>query len=153
MYLLVLDASNRGFDPPRVPLNPTPPQIPKPPSLPAFPVDTHIHRLAQRWGLTTGNGAGTATVEATERDLKALFPEDSWSVCRVFILVAGGEVCCNSHHLSRNVTATVIHPRCQPTPQARPPFTDHLFRPRALPGPATRPSGLPHLQLGGRAPL
>jgi len=48
--------------------------------LPAFPVDTHIHRLAQRWGLTHGNSAGTVTVEATERDLKALFPETAWWV-------------------------------------------------------------------------
>ena len=42
--------------------------------VPAFPVDTHIHRLAYRWGLTTGKN-----VEKTERDLKKLFPEESWN--------------------------------------------------------------------------
>src|SRR3982751_3280757 len=42
--------------------------------VPAFPVDTHIHRLAQRWGLTAGKN-----VEQTEADLKRLFPEESWN--------------------------------------------------------------------------
>lgn len=41
--------------------------------IPAFPVDTHIHRLAARWGLSSGRN-----VQTTERDLKALFPEDEW---------------------------------------------------------------------------
>ena len=41
--------------------------------VPAFPVDTHIHRLAQRWGLTNGKN-----VKQTEADLKKLFPEESW---------------------------------------------------------------------------
>src|SRR5205085_6334694 len=41
--------------------------------VPAFPVDTHIHRLAQRWGLSSGK-----SVEQTERDLKAAFPEEAW---------------------------------------------------------------------------
>src|SRR6187402_3860191 len=41
--------------------------------VPAFPVDTHIHRLATRWGLSDGT-----SVEHTERDLKAAFPTDSW---------------------------------------------------------------------------
>ena len=40
---------------------------------PAFPVDTHIHRLAQRWGLSSGKN-----VEQTEKDLKKLFPKDEW---------------------------------------------------------------------------
>ena len=42
--------------------------------VPAFPVDTHIHRLAARWGLSDGS-----TVERTERDLKAVFPRDTWN--------------------------------------------------------------------------
>ena len=42
--------------------------------VPAFPVDTHIHRLAQRWGLTNGKN-----VQQTEKDLKRLFPEDCWN--------------------------------------------------------------------------
>ena len=42
--------------------------------VPAFPVDTHIHRLAQRWGLSNGN-----SVKQTERDLKAIFPRESWN--------------------------------------------------------------------------
>ena len=42
--------------------------------VPAFPVDTHIHRLAQRWGLTNGR-----SVEQTETDLKALFPREHWN--------------------------------------------------------------------------
>ncbi len=42
--------------------------------VPAFPVDTHIHRLAARWGLSNGKG-----VTRTERDLKAVFPEDRWN--------------------------------------------------------------------------
>ena len=47
--------------------------------VPAFPVDTHIHRLAERWGLSNGKN-----VEQTESDLKALFPETSGpsSICR-----------------------------------------------------------------------
>jgi endonuclease-3 len=55
---------------------------------PAFPVDTHIHRLAARWGLSTGR-----SVEQTERDLKALFPEASWSWLHLAIILFGREVC------------------------------------------------------------
>ncbi|MFM8487138.1 MAG: endonuclease III, partial [Bacteroidota bacterium] len=51
---------------------------------PAFPVDTHIHRLAQRWGLTSGKN-----VEQTERDLKALFPEESWNKLHLQIIFYG----------------------------------------------------------------
>lgn len=46
--------------------------------LPAFPVDTHIHRLAQRWGLTSGTN-----VEQTEADLKAVFAEEHWNKLHV----------------------------------------------------------------------
>jgi len=55
---------------------------------PAFPVDTHIHRLAARWGLSDGT-----TVERTERDLKALFPPESWSWLHLAIILFGREVC------------------------------------------------------------
>jgi endonuclease III len=56
--------------------------------VPAFPVDTHIHRLAQRWGLTTGR-----TVEQTERDLKAAFPREHWSKLHLRIIYYGREHC------------------------------------------------------------
>jgi endonuclease-3 len=56
--------------------------------VPAFPVDTHIHRLAQRWGLTNGR-----SVEQTERDLKALFPREHWSKLHLRIIYYGREHC------------------------------------------------------------
>lgn len=55
---------------------------------PAFPVDTHIHRLAQRWGLSSGKN-----VEQTERDLKALFPEESWNKLHLQIIFYGRQFC------------------------------------------------------------
>jgi len=55
---------------------------------PAFPVDTHIHRLATRWGLTDGS-----SVERTERDLKALFPRDAWNRLHLSIIYFGREHC------------------------------------------------------------
>jgi len=56
--------------------------------VPAFPVDTHIHRLAQRWGLSSGQG-----VQQTERDLKALFPRDAWNKLHLQIIFYGREFC------------------------------------------------------------
>ncbi len=56
--------------------------------VPAFPVDTHIHRLAHRWGLSDGS-----TVEKTERDLKRLFPEASWNKLHLQIIYYGREHC------------------------------------------------------------
>jgi endonuclease-3 len=56
--------------------------------VPAFPVDTHIHRLAQRWGLTSGKN-----VVQTERDLKRLFPEESWNRLHLQIIYYGREYC------------------------------------------------------------
>ena len=56
--------------------------------VPAFPVDTHIHRLAQRWGLSNGKN-----VVQTERDLKALFPEESWNELHLQIIFYGREHC------------------------------------------------------------
>ena len=56
--------------------------------VPAFPVDTHIHRLAQRWGLTSGKN-----VAQTERDLKRLFPESRWNDLHLQIIFYGREYC------------------------------------------------------------
>ncbi len=56
--------------------------------VPAFPVDTHIHRLAKRWKLSPGK-----SVEQVERDLKKLFPEDSWNQLHLRIIFYGREHC------------------------------------------------------------
>lgn len=56
--------------------------------VPAFPVDTHIHRLAQRWKLTNGR-----SVEQTERDLKKLFLKDRWNALHLQIIFYGREYC------------------------------------------------------------
>lgn len=54
----------------------------------AFPVDTHIHRLATRWGLTSGKN-----VEQTEKDLKRLIPEEKWNKAHLQIIYFGREYC------------------------------------------------------------
>ena len=56
--------------------------------VPAFPIDTHIHRLAARWGLSNGTN-----VERTERDLKAVFPKESWNDLHLQIIFFGREHC------------------------------------------------------------
>ena len=56
--------------------------------VPAFAVDTHIHRLAQRWGLTSGKN-----VIQTEKDLKRIFPEKTWSKLHLQIIYYGREFC------------------------------------------------------------
>lgn len=56
--------------------------------IPAFPVDTHIHRLARRWGLSSGKN-----VEQTERDLKELFPENTWNKIHLQFIYFGREYC------------------------------------------------------------
>jgi endonuclease-3 len=56
--------------------------------VPAFPVDTHIHRLAYRWGLTSGKN-----VEKTEEDLKKLFPRERWNALHLQIIYYGREHC------------------------------------------------------------
>lgn len=61
---------------------------------PAFPVDTHIHRLATRWGLSSGKN-----VEQTERDLKALFPENTWNKLHLQIIYFGRQYCPARGHL------------------------------------------------------
>jgi len=55
---------------------------------PAFPVDTHIHRLAARWGLSNGK-----SVEKTERDCKAVFPESTWGKVHLQMIFFGREYC------------------------------------------------------------
>lgn len=61
---------------------------------PAFPVDTHIHRLATRWGLTSGKN-----VEQTEKDLKSLFPETSWNKLHLQMIFFGRSYCpARGHH-------------------------------------------------------
>ena len=56
--------------------------------VPAFPVDTHIHRLAYRWGLSTGKN-----VVRTEKDLKKLFPKEKWNKLHLQIIFFGREYC------------------------------------------------------------
>lgn len=56
--------------------------------VPTFPVDTHIHRLAQRWGLTSGKN-----VVQTEKDLKKLFPKSDWNALHLQIIYYGREYC------------------------------------------------------------
>jgi len=56
--------------------------------IPSFPVDTHIHRLAQRWGLTNGK-----SVQQTEKDLKRLFPKETWNRLHLQIIYYGRAFC------------------------------------------------------------
>ena len=78
---------------------------------PAFPVDTHIHRLAQRWGLSNGN-----SVVQTEKDLKRLFPRESWNALHLQIIYYGREYCparsCNG--LSCDICKTCFPNRKRP---------------------------------------
>jgi endonuclease-3 len=60
---------------------------------PAFPVDTHIHRLAARWGLSDGH-----SVERTERDLKKVFPKSAWNKLHLQIIFFGREYCPALYH-------------------------------------------------------
>jgi len=61
---------------------------------PAFPVDTHIHRLAYRWALTTGKN-----VEKTEKDLKKLFPKETWNKLHLQMIFFGRAYCpARAHH-------------------------------------------------------
>jgi endonuclease-3 len=60
---------------------------------PAFPVDTHIHRLADRWGLSDGT-----SVAKTERDLKKVFPEETWGKVHLQIIYFGREHCPALYH-------------------------------------------------------
>jgi|TARA_B110000003_G_C16547269_1_gene495169 endonuclease-3 len=61
--------------------------------VPAFPIDTHIHRLGARWGLSNGT-----TVERTERDLKSVFPKHLWNKLHLQIIFFGREYCPARRH-------------------------------------------------------
>ncbi len=61
--------------------------------IPAFPVDTHIHRLAQRWGLSNGK-----SVVQTEKDLKRIFPEKQWNKLHLQIIYFGRKYCPARNH-------------------------------------------------------
>ena len=61
--------------------------------VPAFPVDTHIHRLAYRWALSTGKN-----VDKTEKDLKRLFPKEKWNKLHLQIIFFGREYCPAKRH-------------------------------------------------------
>ena len=62
-------------------------------NIPAFPVDTHIHRLAKRWGLSKGSN-----VEMTEKDLKKLWPKETWNKRHLQIIFFGREYCPARNH-------------------------------------------------------
>lgn len=80
--------------------------------VPAFPVDTHIHRLAQRWGLTNGKN-----VVQTEKDLKRLFPREFWNRLHLQIIFYGREFCtargCDGRvcEICRTCYPNRIHPK------------------------------------------
>ena len=61
--------------------------------IPAFPIDTHIHRLAARWGLSNGRN-----VDQTEKDLKAVFPKEAWNDLHLQIIFFGREYCPARYH-------------------------------------------------------
>ncbi len=66
-------------------------------NVPAFPVDTHIHRLAKRWGLSDGS-----SVEQTEKDLKKIFPENEWEKRHLQIILFGRTYCKALGHKPEN---------------------------------------------------
>ena len=78
---------------------------------PAFPVDTHIHRLAQRWGLTNGKN-----VLQTEKDLKRLFPKKNWNKLHLQIIYYGREYCKarNCYGLTCKICTTCYPKRKKP---------------------------------------
>ena len=85
--------------------------------VPAFPVDTHIHRLAQRWGLTSGKN-----VVETEKDLKKVFPEKNWNKLHLQIIHYGREYCqaraC--HGLECEICKSVFPERKKPVKLKKP---------------------------------
>jgi endonuclease-3 len=74
--------------------------------IPAFPVDTHIHRLAYRWGLTSGK-----SVEQTERDLKRLIPREKWNKVHLQIIYFGRQFCPARGHVWQNCPVCKKHLR------------------------------------------
>ena len=102
--------------------------------VPAFPVDTHIHRLAARWGLSNGT-----TVERTERDLKAVFPRERWNDRHLQIIFFGREHCpARGHDLTAcpicSFAATKKRIAAEAPAARRPPGAR-----RVAAGPAARP--------------
>lgn len=71
---------------------------------PAFPVDTHIHRLARRWGLSDGK-----SVEKTERDLKAIFPIQGWNKLHLQIIYFGRKYCPARGHIKENCPICAVY--------------------------------------------
>ena len=72
--------------------------------VPAFPVDTHIHRLAQRWKLTNGKN-----VDQTEKDLKRLFPREIWNKLHLQIIFYGREFCpARGHNIENCIICKTI---------------------------------------------
>ena len=78
---------------------------------PAFPIDTHIHRLAQRWGLTNGKN-----VIQTEKDLKRIFPKKNWNKLHLQIIYYGREYCkaTNCYGLTCKICTTCYPNRKKP---------------------------------------
>src|SRR5688500_9304845 len=72
--------------------------------MPAFPVDTHIHRLAYRWGLSNGK-----SVEQTEHDLKRLIPEEKWDKAHLQIIYFGRRFCPDRGHEWKKRPVCSIH--------------------------------------------
>lgn len=73
--------------------------------VPAFPVDTHIHRLAERWKLSNGKN-----VDQTEKDLKRLFPKELWNKAHLQIIFYGREFCpARGHNLENCIICKTIH--------------------------------------------
>jgi endonuclease-3 len=71
----------------------------------AFPVDTHIHRLAERWKLSSGKN-----VDQTEKDLKRLIPKDLWNKAHLQIIFYGREFCpARGHHIENCIICNTIH--------------------------------------------
>lgn len=84
--------------------------------VPAFPVDTHIHRLAERWGLSNGSN-----VERTEADLKAVFPEDEWNRRHLQIIYFGRAYCPARGHVEGACPICMWAASSAPAPTAPPP--------------------------------
>jgi endonuclease-3 len=98
--------------------------------VPAFPVDTHIHRLAARWGLSNGS-----SVERTERDLKALFPRAAWNRLHLQIIYFGREHCpARAHDLGAcpicSFAATKARRQAEARPRASKPLAKAARRSR-----------------------
>jgi endonuclease-3 len=92
--------------------------------VPAFPVDTHIHRLATRWGLTDGS-----SVERTEADLKALFPREHWAKLHLQIIYFGREHCPALRHDA--ATCPICSWAAKPIPAKKPIVAKKSATPRA----------------------